>query len=320
MKPMTEIKMSRLPVRTWNWLGMNESSLENEDAQRLESAELEKKVNTTSSKGEKKEIFLQFSCKDGKNKAQEVELTADKESYLTVWMEVFSAKEAKGLFALTTRIKAGKNAKIRLIQVQLLGTDYRFMNDIKAECEEGGEVELLQLFLGGMKTWTGFLGSLDGEKSSVSAELGYWCRSTQRLDMNYVTLHKAKYTRSRIVTKGVLADKAFKLFRGTIDFKSGACGSAGEETEDVLMLGEDAVNQTIPLILCGEEDVVGNHGASIGEPDEEVLFYMASRGIEKDKATAVLAEAKIDGLCTRIGNEKLEEKVRKYLEEVIGNE
>ena len=39
------------------------------------------------------------------------------------------------------------------------------------------------------------------------------------------------------------------------------------------------MNQTIPLILCEEEDVEGNHGATIGKLDEELLFYLESRGI-----------------------------------------
>ncbi len=45
-----------------------------------------------------------------------------------------------------------------------------------------------------------------------------------------------------------------------------------------LLLGEDVVNRTIPLILCAEEDVEGNHGASIGQLDEDILFYMNSEG------------------------------------------
>ena len=48
-----------------------------------------------------------------------------------------------------------------------------------------------------------------------------------------------------------------KIFRGTIDFRNGSSGSVGNEKETVLMLGEDVVNKTVPLILCAEEDVVG---------------------------------------------------------------
>lgn len=46
----------------------------------------------------------------------------------------------------------------------------------------------------------------------------------------------------------------------------------GNEKEDVLLLDDTIVNQTIPLILCNEEDVEGNHGATIGKLDEERCF------------------------------------------------
>ena len=58
-------------------------------------------------------------------------------------------------------------------------------------------------------------------------------------------------------------------------------GAKGDEKEDVLLVGDNMVNQTIPLILCAEEDVEGNHGASIGKLDENMLFYAATRGIPR---------------------------------------
>ena len=63
-----------------------------------------------------------------------------------------------------------------------------------------------------------------------------------------------------------------KTFRGTIDFRCGSSGSVGDEQEDVLLLGENIVNKTIPLILCEEEDVDGRHGATIGRLPEDMLF------------------------------------------------
>ena len=68
-------------------------------------------------------------------------------------------------------------------------------------------------------------------------------------------LHEGKKSVSEIRTDGVLHENARKLFRGTIDFKKGAAGAVGNEKEDVLLLDDDVVNQTIPLILCAEEDV-----------------------------------------------------------------
>ena len=260
--------------------------------------------------------MLDFACGENQHKAQTAVLTAEAGSSLTVWMGISSAKEAEGSLTLTTRIKAQAHSNVRLVQVQLLGAGYRFLNDVQAECEKGARVELLQLFLGGGKTWAAFRSGLNGPESSVSVQLGYWLRAAQRLDMNYVTLHKEKKTKSDLLAKGVLDGRAFKLFRGTIDFQKGSSGSEGAETEEVLMLGEDAVNQTIPLILCGEEDVQGNHGATIGEADEDVLFYLASRGIGKAAAIGLLARMQIEKLRTQIGNEALEAAVQTYMEEV----
>ena len=84
-----------------------------------------------------------------------------------------------------------------------------------------------------------------------------------------------------MTVNGVLRDSSQKTFRGTIDFKTGSSGAVGAETEDVLLLGETVVNKTVPLILCAEEDVKGSHGATIGQLDEEMLFYLGSRGISE---------------------------------------
>ena len=120
----------------------------------------------------------------------------------------------------------------------------------------------------------------------------------KRLDMNYVALHEGKRTNSEINASGVLKDASSKLFRGTIDFQHGSAESVGAEKEDVLLMGDDVVNQTIPLILCAEEDVKGSHGASIGQLDEETLFYMQARGISEEQAYALMADARIEAVLS----------------------
>ena len=127
------------------------------------------------------------------------------------------------------------------------------------------------------KIYQGCQTELLGNESSLQSDIGYLLQDDQRLDMNYVALHEGKRTNSEINASGVLKDASSKLFRGTIDFQHGSAESVGAEKEDVLLMGDDVVNQTIPLILCAEEDVEGNHGASIGELDEKTLFYLACR-------------------------------------------
>ena len=83
------------------------------------------------------------------------------------------------------------------------------------------------------------------------------------------------------------------------------------------MLGDDVVNKTIPLILCAEENVVGNHGATIGELDEDTLFYFESRGIGKEQAENILARAAIEHLSRMTGDDNIIKTVEKALGEVL---
>lgn len=79
------------------------------------------------------------------------------------------------------------------------------------------------------------------------------------------------------------------------------------------MLDDTVVNQTIPLILCEEEDVEGNHGATIGKLDEELLFYLESRGIPEAEVYEMMAKARIDAISSRIRDEATRKLVAEYL-------
>ena len=159
--------------------------------------------------------------------------------------------------------------------------------------------------------------NLVGDGSDFQADMGYLAQKTQKLDMNTVVNHIGKKTTSRIQADGALKDSAEKLFRGTIDFKQGASESEGNEQENVILLGEDIVNRTVPLILCAEESVVGNHGATIGELDDDLLFYFESRGIDRKTAENMMARAALDRLIRLIDDETVRETAERQLEEVL---
>ncbi len=350
-----DMTVNSLPSRTWNWLKMNESKLKDIEAGdvcqvetvRAEAAKTADEqaeadfsgiptgmgadmdrlgemagsspifIKSSEKTGTKTEpVRLHFSCKEGKKSFQKVEILAKEGEEVNVLMDYTSPeKTASGLAAIQTKLHIEKGAKVRLVQVQLLGKDYTLLNDIGAECEDGAQFEVLQLFLGSSKTYSGCLTDLKGKESHFKADIGYQGKDSQRYDMNYVAVHKGKKTVSEMNADGILDDQAFKLFRGTIDFKNGSAGSKGDEKEDVLLMGDNVVNQTIPLILCAEEDVEGNHGASIGQLDEEMLFYLSSRGMSEESASKMIARARIDAVCQKIGDEELEKLVQDYLEE-----
>ena len=116
---------------------------------------------------------------------------------------------------------------------------------------------------------------------------------------------------------GVLLDQAKKTFRATLDFRKGSSGSTGEETEDTLLLSEDAINRAIPIILCQEEDVEGHHGASIGQLPDDLLFYMQTRGIDEEEARRIMIRARLLRVARLIPERHLRGHVEDYLRKTL---
>ena len=227
---------------------------------------------------------------------------------------IANVKKSSGLSSIQIKIYAEENAKVHLSMAQTLEKSEISFWDIGGELKENASVEIIKLEAGSKKAYTGTLMNLSGAKSSFDAQIGYYGKDKQKLDINYVARHTGKRTISNMETNGVLEDGAFKLFRGSIDFKPGCSGAKGDEKEEVLLLGDDVVNQTIPLILCSEEDVEGNHGASIGNLDEKTMFYLKSRGFSEEAAQNMVARARIDSICEKIADEYVKEKVERKLD------
>lgn len=258
-------------------------------------------------------LRLSFSFADGENVASIIELNIEENSSLTVIMDYSTVENAKGLAAIQSKINLAKNTRLHLIQIQRINSDFTFINDIGSIDGENSEFKLTKLILGAKSTFDGFMVDLKEDKSSFITNLAYVVNGTNSLDMNYVIKHRGKKTDSNIDVKGVLRDSAYKLFRGTIDIKKGAISASGKENESVLLIDDDVINKSIPVILCAEEDVEGAHGASIGRLDDEILFYMKSRGISEKEIYEIMARARIEELCQKINDERVLALVHEFL-------
>ena len=90
-----------------------------------------------------------------------------------MFMTMKSEPDASGICAVRTKFKAEKGAKIRLVQLNLLSQNFRFINDVGAECEDNATAEILQLFIGGNETYTGTKTTLMGRQSNLDLNVGY---------------------------------------------------------------------------------------------------------------------------------------------------
>ena len=135
------------------------------------------KIRISADKTKSEKLF--FNSKNGENAFADVELYAPENTELTVFMAMQSAWNANGICAVRTKFKAEKDAKIRLVQLNLLSKNFRFINDVGAECEDNATAEILQLFIGGNETYTGTKTTLLGRQSNLDLNVGYYSKDEQ---------------------------------------------------------------------------------------------------------------------------------------------
>lgn len=148
--------------------------------------------------------------------------------------------------------------------------------------------------LGAGRAYTGLDADLRGDDARLDIDTRYLGHASQQRDFNYVAHQRGRRTVCNLDANGVLAGESEKTLRGTIELVHGCKGSVGSEQETVLLADERVANRTVPVILCDEDDVAGNHGATIGHVRPEQLFYLASRGISPEDAERLFITASFE--------------------------
>lgn len=199
-----------------------------------------------------------------------------------------------GVAATSVRVFAGARSRVSIARTQTLPDGFTDVDDMALFADEQAEIRVRQTVLGASQAYAGLAGDLRGDGSAVVVNTAYLGSGTQVRDFNYSLRHHGQASRSELNADGVLAGKSSKTLRGTIDFVRGCRGSEGSEHENVLIIDEGVRNKTVPVLLCNEDDVAGNHGATIGHLRDDQLFYFESRGLSRDEAEQLFASAMVE--------------------------
>ena len=189
---------------------------------------------------------------------------------------------------------------------------------IKISVGTGAKVEFISADLGRGDFFSDVEIDLRGDDSSANFEAVYFGDGQRKLDFNYVIRQRGKRTQATMNVRGALSDRSNKIFRGTLDFQRGAKGSTGRELEEVIILSSGTRNRSVPLMLAAEDEVDGHHAVSVGRLDEEKIFYLMSRGLDKSEAERLIVEAAFNPVTEKISDENLRvqllENLRRRLE------
>lgn len=332
-----QLQVNALPVPTWNHLGVNRSNLALEAAgnpllalpepfqaiatgmgREAENAVLQRAAQyalITATTAQQEPQSARYVLDAANPTLADVTLIHAKAgSRVTVLRSYLAGDESACLHMGLTKILAEAGAQVRLVQVQLLNSASTHFDDVGVLLDEGATVEVVQAELGAGADFAGCLALLQGRGSNFAVDTAYFGDKGRQLDFNYVARHSGKKTSSEMHAAGALFDDSGKIYRGTIDFLRGASRATGHEGEQTLLFSPSARCRTVPLILCGEEDVEGQHAASIGKVDAARLFYLQSRGLSETQAKRLLIEAQLAPVLEKVPDEELRAQISAYLE------
>lgn len=154
------------------------------------------------------------------------------------------------------------------------------------------------------------------EESGANAYLYgvYFPDGTQHLDFHTLQDHLAPNTTSDLLFKGVLRDQAKSVYEGMVRVRQAAKGTNANQTNRNILLSHTSKADSVPMLQIETADIQRcSHGATVGQVDENQLFYLMARGLPKDEATQLL----IEGFFQQVTNHIPEAAIREHVRQVV---
>lgn len=207
------------------------------------------------------------------------------------------------------RLLAKENANVNITIVNLLNNSSNNFDSIENVLQENANVNYTIIDIGAKNSVSNYYSNLMGNGAKNDLKTIYLGTENQVKDINYIAHTRGEKTEIDIDVQGALKDFSKKNFKGTIDFKKGCKNAKGNENEYCMMLSDTAKSIALPMLLCTEDNVEGNHSTSSGNVEPEILFYIMSRGISYKEAIKLITRARFGNIIERIQNEELKQEI-----------
>ena len=247
--------------------------------------------------------------KQNLNLVDNIEIIANENTNSTIVIKYKSEKDIQAYHNGIIRVLAKKNSKLNIVVINLMNTVSNNFISFENLFEENAKVNYTIVDFGGRNSITNYYSNLVGDNSENIINGIYLGKEDQFFDLNYIAELRGKKSNIDIEIQGALKDTAKKHFKGTIDFKKGCKKATGNENEFCTLLSDKAKSIALPMLLCSEEEVEGNHSSAAGKVGEKELFYIMSRGFNIKEAMKLIVRAKFNKILENIENEDLKEEI-----------
>ena len=256
----------------------------------------------------KDDVQIDF-CFDDDNLVLSNYLEIEANSNLNVVIRYVSNTEKKCFHNGILKLNAKNGSKVNVAVINLLNNVSLNFEAIENVFEDGADVNYTIIDIGAKTSASNYYSNMVGQGSKNDLKTIYLGTDEQVKDINYIAELRGERTDINIDVQGALKNHSKKNFKGTIDFKKGCKKAVGDENEYCMLLTDDSKSIALPMLLCTEDDVEGNHSTASGKVDAEELFYIMSRGIGYNDAIKLIVKSRFNKILERITDEELRTEI-----------
>ena len=244
-------------------------------------------------------------------------------SNLSLFIEHYSSskhtKNDKNIFGYSQDIFVEKNAKLMLSEIELFGNNIISLMNKKIEIKDGGTANLASGYLGGNITRTKSYSHLIGTNSRVDDLHIVIGTQEEKHDLIVSVYHSGTNTKGVVDVKGVMSGRAQMTLKGMNKIENQAHNADTFLGGHAILLGGEARANIIPGLEIDNRNVKAKHSAAVAPIDEDLLFYLQSRALDKGTSIRLIITGFLESIVKRIEIPSVKEQITEMIEFKFNN-
>ena len=216
----------------------------------------------------------------------------EESSSITILERQETGDDVKGerYYSGLVEIVAGENSSVQYGSLQNLSEETYHYSLKRGNADTYGTIDWIEGNIGSRLTKSSVETNLDGDGSETRIVGAFFGHEDQHFDIASRVWHSAEHTTADLITRGVLDDVARSVYEGVQNVGAGAWSTNSYQRENTLMLSDESEADASPKLIINNHDTEASHAATVGQVDQQDLFYMTSRGVDNRRAKNMLVE------------------------------
>jgi Fe-S cluster assembly protein SufD len=245
-------------------------------------------------------------------------VVVDEDAEIVLLERFASGDGAAGLVNGSLEVFAGARARVRVVTLQEHGDQVWHFHTQRVTTGLDTTLQSLAISLGGRFSRSVVETALRGEHGSVEMLGLYFADDGQHFDFRTLQDHVAAASTSDLLYKGALKDHSRTVYSGLIRVNEGASKTDAYQANRNLVLSDEAKADSKPELEILNNDVRCTHGSTVGQINDEELFYLQARGISRHEAERLIVKGFFEDVIGRLSNAELRGLLEEAIERKLG--